>query len=206
MKKILFTLLLSGCMLMGLSACGAQPAEEAPQLSTDSVTEDALHEITQQEMIEASGLDLPAPAGATDVTYHVLRASEACPIAEMEFTLDGQTAYLRAQSTGFIPEELGADASLDALNNSMDTANWDISGLYFEPEGLFSCDVAGFRPALCWTGEGYGVLAWVDVAPGVLYNLCSTEGLNGDALQALAETVFVPLQGEADGEAEPAAE
>lgn len=195
MKKLLLTLLLSVCLLLCLAACGTQ--ENTAENPAAEVTEDALHDISEAEMAEACGLDLPAPEGAENVSYHVLCASQECPIAEMRFTLDGQTAYLRAQSTAFIPEEPGADASFAEIEAATDITSYDISGLYFTPAEVTLCDVIETRPGICWLGDGYGVIGWVDVAPGILYNLCVTEGADAEALQALADTVFVPLQGEA---------
>lgn len=203
MKKIL-TLLLSGCLLLALAACGAQePVQEKP---ITGVTEDALRDISEQELVEATGIDLPAPEGAEDVVYNVLCASQDCPIAEMVFTLNGTSAYLRAQATDFIPEEPDQSASVSGIRAAADITDFDISGLYFEPERLSLCDVAESRPGICWVGDGYGVLAWVDVAPGILYDLCMTENADETTLQTLGDTVFVPLQGEADGDDEAAAE
>ena len=205
MKKLLLTLLLSGCLLLCLAACGGQETtagEPVPEEPMTGVTEDALHDITGEEMVRASGLDLPAPAGAENVSYHVLCASQECPIAEMRFTLDGQDAYLRAQSTAFIPEEPAPDASLAEIEAATDITNYDISGLYFEPQEVALCDVIDTRPGIYWLSEEYGVLGWVDVAPGILYNLCIAEATDAGTLQTLADTVFVPLQGEADGDAE----
>lgn len=205
MKKLLLTLLLSGCLLLALAACGTQePADVEPPTEEPvaGVTEDALHDLSEEEMVAACGLDLPAPEGAENVSYHVLCASQECPIAEMQFTLDGKAAYLRAQATAFIPENPGPDASLAEIEAAADITNYDISGLYFTPENAALCDVQGTRPGIYWLGEGYGVIGWVDVAPGILYNLCMTENADADTLQTLADTVFVPLQGEADGDAE----
>lgn len=204
MKKLLLTLLLSGCLLLTLTACGGE--ETSAETNTTETTEDALHEISQEEMVEATGIDLPAPEGAQNVTYHVLSASSESPIAEMDFMLDGQELYLRAQSTGFLPDSPDADATLEDITSSMDLTSWDISGLYFTADAQAVTYIQDNYPGMYWTGEGYSVLGWVDEVPGILYNLCSTNGMDSETLQTTADTVFVPLQGEADGDAEAPAE
>ena len=59
-----------------------------------------------------------------------------------------------------------------------------------------SADVVG-RVGMYCMEKDRGFIAWLDVVPGILYNLCMEKGANQEILQNLAETVFVPLQGEA---------
>ena len=106
--------------------------ETTPTETTVARVEDALHDITREEMVQKTGIDLPAPDGAENVSYHVLMASSDKPIAQMKFTLDGHTAYLRAQATDFVPEKPGIDAKPEELASLLDTDHYDISGLYYK--------------------------------------------------------------------------
>ncbi len=63
-------------------------------------------------------------------------------------------------------------------------------------EAMGSADVAG-RSGMYCMDKDRGFIAWLDVVPVILYNLCMEKGANQEILQNLAETVFVPLQGEA---------
>ena len=129
-KKTITVLLLGFCIAAGISACG-KPKQEKTEPTAGAV-EDALHNITYEEVIEKTGIDLPAPEGAENVSYHVLLASTDKPIAEMDFTLDGQTAYLRAQSTDWVPSNPGIDAKPEEIAAVLDTEHLDISGLNYK--------------------------------------------------------------------------
>ena len=194
--KRICCVLTAACLAIGVTACGMPKKETTPTETTVARVEDALHNITREEMVQKTGIDLPAPDGAENVSYHVLMASSDKPIAQMKFTLDGHTAYLRAQATDFVPAKPGIDAKPEELASLLDTDHYDISGLYYKWEAMGSADVAG-RTGMYCMDKDRGFIAWLDVVPGILYNLCMEKGANQEILQNLAETVFVPLQGEA---------
>ena len=153
-------------------------------------------EVTEQEMVDQTGIDLPAPKEATDVTYFVVDTDEYT-IAQMDFTLDGQPYELRAASTGM--------TELDAAQtgeNEMDLEGFnfdagDISGLYYEWTTA-GTDLVADRSGIFRIAdkEDVGCIAWLDVAPGILYNLTMTSNASHEALKETAEKVFVPMQGE----------
>ncbi|MBQ7536077.1 MAG: hypothetical protein IJT43_10750 [Stomatobaculum sp.] len=188
--------LAAACLAAGSSACGKVKKLDAPVESTASATEDALHNITRQEMAEKTGIDLPAPEGAENVSYHVLMASSETPVAEMDFTLDGHTAYLRAQATDWVPASPGMDAKVEELSSLMDTDHYDISGLYYKWTAMGTADIEG-RSGMYCMDKDVGFVAWIDTAPGILYNLCMKKGAEQEVLMTLAEAAFVPLQGDA---------
>ena len=192
-KKIITVLLLGLCIAAGISACG-QPKQEKAE-PTAAAVEDALHNITYEEVVEKTGIDLPAPEGAENVSYHVLLASTDKPIAEMDFTLDGQTAYLRAQSTDWVPSNPGIDAKPEEIAALLDTEHLDISGLNYNWSAMGTADIKSRSGMFC-LDKKTGFIAWVDIVPGFVYNLCMKDNADSETLMNLAEKVFVPMQGD----------
>ena len=218
MKKKLMVILMTGMMAAVLGACGqtgggtattagssTTPATagssgtSAPTVGVDGMTEDALHDISEQELIEKTGIDLPAPEGATDVVYSVLSASSEEPVAEMAFTLDGKKAYLRAKNTDLIPPVMDESTDPAEFAKPDHFEEYNISGLYFEGDGFKSGEISYCTGYASWTKD-MGYVAWIDAAPGVLYNLGMESETDGDVLLALAQKAFSPLQGETDGD------
>ena len=192
-KKTITVLLLGFCIAAGISACG-KPKQEKTE-PTAAAVEDALHNITYEEVVEKTGIDLPAPEGAENVSYHVLLASTDKPIAEMDFTLDGQTAYLRAQSTDWVPSDPGIDAKPEEIAAVLDTEHLDISGLNYKWSAMGTADIKGRSGMFC-LDKKTGFIAWIDIVPGFVYNLCMKENADSEILMNLAEKVFVPMQGD----------
>ncbi len=103
------------------------------------------------------------------------------PIAQMNFVLDGAEAYLRAQPYA------GFDAG-------------DISGLYCDWPAPQEAEVKYCKAVVYCDGEA-GYISWLDVAPGILYNLGMSKGASAEKLTELANLAFVPLQGDAGEDA-----
>lgn len=189
MKKSLFLILCIVLLILPLAACSAPaPAETEIPAVTETPAPTAepaalpnpIHETDAEGLVRATGIPLPAPEGAEDVRYCWIELVNDAPIAQMDFTLDGARAFLCAQPTaGFEPR--------------------DISGLYFDWSEAGAAEVSYCKAALYTNGEA-GYIAWVDVVPGILYNLGMTQGASADRLVELANAAFVPVQGDADGE------
>ncbi len=200
MKKKLLAILCAAALIVGVSACGAQPEPEPPvDGDGPGAVEDALRDVSEQELVDAAGIDLPAPEGAENVVYNVLMASSETPMAEMNFTLDGKDLCLRAQATGMVPAEPGIDASPEDLAGLLDVESYNISGLYYDWDAMGTVDVAG-RGGMYGICKDASFISWLDVVPGILYNLSMKEESDTETLMNLAEAVFVPLQGDADGD------
>lgn len=196
MKKIL-VVMLALMMTIVMCACGNTTSEETSEVANP------VHECTKQEMLEATGMDIDAPEGATDVEYAYIDNDEA-PIAQVEFELNDQDFCYRAQSTAitslvadiseeeFVPEE--------DLQKSLDDAvatGAALAGLNFKWTGCASVDVPASRDGVYALNEGdEGFIAWLDVVPGVLYSLSVEDDATIDLLLDSAELVFVPMQGE----------
>lgn len=177
-------------LAMGLCACSA----EKPSASESSQAVSTMVESTYEGVLQATGIDLPAPQDAEDVQYFYYK--EKSPIAEMRFTLDGKEAYLRAQSTELTAFPYEGDELVKAVAEGKDLQNGtDISGMYYKWDTFTSQDVR-YCNAQCFRAGDTGYIAWIDAAPGYLYNLMMRSGATDETLVKMAEAVFVPAQGD----------
>lgn len=151
-------------------------------------------EVDEQGLIDATGIDMPAPEGAEDVQYFVIEGSDMT-MGEMRFTLDGKSAYLRSvptDLTSFFPENTDEDNPPDPTEVGL---QGDISGLNYEWERMAGVEVCG-RSAYCQLKDDIGYIAWIDIAPGILYNLGMEKDADEKILVELAEKAFKPIQGD----------
>ena len=133
-----------------------------------------IREVTREEMLEEVGIPLNVPADATDVAYYVIAGEST--IAQAKFSVNGLEYCLRACATGeFEPV--------------------DISGLYYTWEVQEEAEVGYCVGEVFLAGE-VGYVAWLDVVPGLNYNLSIKEGATKEILIEMANTVFVEVQGD----------
>ncbi len=173
MKKIL-CLTLSAVLLLGLCACAKKEAPKASEEATQPVGAglvNPLAQVSEAEML----IPVNVPEGASDVQYFTITSGESVTY-ETRFTLDGRKLYTRTQMTGELEPY-----DFSGLNYSFTASDTEISG---RAAKLYLCDSCGF-------------IAFVDVVPGVGYNVCSQDPIDAETLTALAEACFKPLQGEA---------
>lgn len=137
-------------------------------------------ESDRQGVLEATGFDMAAPDGATDVSYSYMAEGA---MAQMSYELDGNSWLYRMQQT-------------DALT--------DISGMYSgwtsEEEGTVSGMIANYRRYAVDAEDQNDVqlVIWFDPLTAVSYSLCASgKDLDGMDIQAYAESIYVSLQGEA---------
>ncbi len=188
MKRIHIALLLFFVLLTGsIAGCAPSSAQQAAPPTPEPAEETApvglvnpLRETDEAGLVEATGLSLPAPEGAENVRRSYLAIPNEAPIAQLEFTLDGAEATLRARPSGL-------------------TEPMDISGLYYEWTESASAQV-GYCTAQLHTNGDAGYIAWVDVVPGILYNLAMNRGASAEKLSELANAAFFPVQGEVGGD------
>lgn len=133
-------------------------------------------EVTDEEMADLTGISFKVPEGAKGIRYTVIEADGMMPMAQMTFTYQGKDMFLRAQSVDV-------------------TEPVDISGLYYSWEENFEAEV-GYCKAEGFLGDHAGYLRWIDVVPGIAYNLGMTENADRETLIELANDVFLPLQEE----------
>ena len=58
-----------------------------------------------------------------------------------------------------------------------------------------TADIKGRSGMFC-LDKKTGFIAWVDIVPGFVYNLCMKDNADSEILMNLAEKVFVPMQGD----------
>ena len=164
-------------MALLLSACGKK-SEPAPTEATAVVgMPNPVHQTDEAGLVQATGISLPAPEGAEDARWSYIDSGKGNPVAQLDFRADGKEVCLRAQATGEL--EIG-----------------DISGLHYTWSENADAEVQGRAAKLFLSGE-IGYIAWLDTVPGILYNLSMTEGASAETLTTLANSAFVPLQGDA---------
>ena len=116
-----------------------------------------------------------APEGAEDVVISVFSQS-GMTVAETAFTMDGARWAYRT-----------APGELELV---------DISGI-----DDFSASAAGqvsyCDAQLSYDEGGAGKIIWFDIVPGIEYSLSVDTGASNEALLAMADALFVPMQGDA---------
>lgn len=174
MKKAGYFFLVCGLLFM-LCGC-SEKTENSSETEGASMIPNPVKEVTLEEMIELTGISLPANENMEEVQYSVIQLEGEEPIAQMDFNYQGKACFLRAQATGEF--EAG-----------------DICGLHYEWE-VNEQAMVGYCEANIYLKEFVGYIAWLDIAPGIQYNLGMTESADAEILTTIANAVFVPLQGE----------
>ena len=193
MKKKL--LIVGLCLAAVLSFAGCAQEENA-QIANP------ITESTYEGVIEATGISMPAPEGATDVAYTLIDMGEDPQIAQMNFILDGESLCLRVQPTSTLSTDLNmavetegsTEVSFKLPEELLPLC--DISGLNYDWTGAAQQDVQGRTAVSFTTNDGVGFIAWVDDVTGMLYNLSMGENADDATLVDFANAVFVPMQGE----------
>ena len=172
MKKIAMLLALAlavGCVLGGCAKTEAPAANVAnPMVESDADT-----------ILQELGFTFGVPEGAEEVKYFIIDKA----LAEMQFTLDGVKYNARIQSAAEFTDISGvhgeplAEESANLFDGRGDT----LVRRYKDAERNLTTDV----------------MLWFDVVPGVQYCLTAEAAdLDGFDIQAIAEVVFIPTQGE----------
>ena len=185
-KKVVLALSLAVISAMLLIGCGTSTNQEE---STDDQNQQIANPWTtsdEQGVAEATGFDMIAPEGATDVAYSYMSDGA---LAQMTYTLDDANWTYRIQMA-------------DELT--------DISGMQYKwmtgTDGTVSGRTAVYYSYVAASNESTDVVQlvnWYDAVPGVTYSLSATGKELSDAeMQTYAEALFVPLQGEATDDPE----
>ena len=173
----------------------ATAAESTAESTTEESTEESSEAETaigmpnqwtdsdEQGVLEATGLEIAAPEGATEVSYSYMEESK---LAQVKYVLDDISWVYRMEPA-------------DELT--------DISGMYYEwtdedkSEGTVSGREAvyyGYLAPEDSDEEDVQLVNWYDAVTGVTYSLSATaKDLDGMDIQAYAEQLYVPLQGDA---------
>ena len=203
MKKFL-AIMLAVAMIFAMTACGdVDDAVENSEVANPVTTCASADELTK-----ATGISIDAPEGATDVTYSYISDADDDGteyIAQVDFTLDGNTYNYRCESTDersiFDTEtqnnQNASEAELQDMMNDAIEDGAELAGLYDKFGASASVDLEAGPEAIVAFNEGKsGFIAWVDVVPGFMYSLSMSEGVTQDLLMTTADKTFVSMQGE----------
>ena len=184
MKRPNFKKALALMLAFSLAAPSAAVFAESEEVPSDENTEIAnpWTELTEEELLEVSGLTFNVPEDAKDV---VCRWLEEDSLAEIQFFLDEDEYCARIK-----PDAL-EEGQLD-----------NISDIYFEWENEEEVTIGGCPGTIgqAQTGsEDYVELClWYDIVPGLMYSLSVyTTEPDGLDLIAVAEMIYSPVQGDA---------
>lgn len=179
MKKLiaLFSVV---CLMMLLCACGKQevPQPDEPADGGTAVV-NPMHESSQEAILQELGLSFQIPAGAENVAFWTIGSDPV--LAQMNFTFDGDEYTYRV---------------------STNSGNEDISGMYYEWEQTEETSVGGLTAEVKWIDWNQGVISWYDVVPGIQYSLSQDTNATFNSLEIMANALFIPVQGEVNGQEE----
>ena len=203
-KKLIFALTALTISAAAVTGCGQSASDETTAEASQETTADASEDTaadasadtttetseddTQVEnpwttsdkdgVLAATGFEMEAPEGATDVLYYYLEDDK---LAQMDYVLDGMTFVYRMQM---------ADEFTDISGMEYD---WDS-----EDDGTVSDRTAKYYSYVgSDTEDSIQMVNWYDIVPGVMYSLSVTgSDLDGMDIQYYAENIFVPLQGD----------
>ncbi len=180
-KTIFLVLSLTVISAMLLAGCSSKPDQESP---TDEQKQEIANPWTgsdEQGVAEATGFDMAAPDGATDISYSYMAEGA---MAQMTYALDGASWTYRIQTA-------------DEMT--------DISGMTYEWTEKTEGSVSGREAVYCAydasssnTADTVRLVNWYDAVTGVTYSLAAAgKDLSDAEMQAYAESLYGPLQGDA---------
>lgn len=145
-------------------------------------------ESDEQGVLEATGFELKAPEGAAEVNYSYLQESN---MAQMTYVLDDISWTYRMEP---------ADELTDISGIYQDWTDEDKSeGTVSGREAVYYGYIAGDDS----NDKDIQLVNWYDAVTGVTYSLSAmAEDLDGMDIQAYAEALYAPLQGEATDDPE----
>ena len=195
MKKFLVAML-AITMVFAMCACGEKKEEEPTGVANPVV------ECTYDELIENGCVDIKAPDNATEVKYSYIQVEGEEPISQVTFELDDEEFCYRAQPTGATSIMAGieddgfvnAESITDAIESGINVGA-TLSGLHYDWKTFASVDVQYCEGICAWNEDEAGFIAWLDVAPGIVYSLGMDDDCEQDLLMNTAEAIFVPVQG-----------
>lgn len=131
-------------------------------------------ETTKEDILSEIGVDLTAPEGSKNVKYYTI-TDESDKTYEMSFTYDGVEYCYRVTPTGEVKPT-------------------DTTGLNYTWTTVENTTVAE-RAAIYSSCADASALYWIDIVPGINYSIGCKGEVALDALTAVAESVFAPVQG-----------
>lgn len=187
-KALVFAMMAT--LAVGAAACSTKTISAPENVTTESSAQMAnpVLACTPEDIGAEFGITFRAPDGATDVRYSIIGSGDEA-IAQMDFTLDGKAMCLRAKRTDI--------TNINEAANSEDASkSADISGLFYDWTYIGVDQVYDYPAVVRISDEKAGYIGWLDVVPGILYNLSMTEEATPEDLAKYANMAFVPYDGE----------
>ncbi len=175
--------LLTGCNSKStLENSSANQTEE----SADTEMANPWTETDKDGIAKATGFDMTAPKGASDITYSYMSKEG---MAQMSYELDGSKWTYRMQMVDELTDISGITVKWTKKSEGKVSAK---EAVYYEYDAQDDS-----------SDKSVQLVNWYDAVAGVTYSLSVTgDDLNGLDLQAYAEDLYVPLQSETDGDAD----
>lgn len=214
-KRITGAIVMSIISMGLLSACGnsadtelnkedeiVSTTETTEEGTTEAVTEDTGADQEQNQslanpwtvsdydgVLSATGFPVNVPDGATDVVYSYMAEEK---LAEATYKYDGVDWVYRMQETDSLTDISGMNYEW-TFQQDGEVANCPAKfmGYTDQAEGADTLDGV----------TGVQVASWYHRVTGITYSLSASGDINGMDIQVYAENIFLPLQGEADGDA-----
>lgn len=182
--RIILLCMLAAAMVFTLGACKKEETVENPK-----------HETDYEGLLDV-GINMPAPAGATDVEYAYYKVEGQPIMGEMEFELNDNEYCMRCVSTELTSIDIRKEdqSKLDA--KKLKEKFGDISGMEYEWGTISVADVQNRNGYCAVTNDGVGIIVWLDVVPGFLYSLSAEEDATAALLTQVANSAFYPMQGD----------
>ena len=210
--KMLLLVMLMGVFALAMCACGNSSDNTSDDNGNGGTTGVAnpFHETDAAGLVEATGISLEAPEGATDVLYQYCEGIDGSgKFAEVDFTLDGNEFCYRAQLTDVTSITVGADVAegdegMDAVEDLTTSLKECINigaalaGMYYDWKACGTTVISNREAVFGLNEGGPGFVAWLDVVPGCLYSLSVDKNATQDLLQTTAEKIFVEMQGDSE--------
>ncbi len=147
-------------------------AEESTQIANP------IQESSAEEILQKIGVEFELPEGAEDISYSIISGQTA----QMDFIWNGAKCCAR-------------------IEPSLALELQDISGFYFDWKNESVCKVSYNEAQVKWTtdenGDTLGICIWWDAVPGLMYSVSMKSNANEENLSALANAIYIQMQGEA---------
>ena len=190
-KKIILALLVVAMSIMAMAGCSST----ANQGNTDNGSDDDSEktelanpwtETDKQGVIDATGFEMTAPNGATEVSYSYMNDDG---LAQMTYVLDNVKWTYRMQSANELTDISGMTYKWTTEEKGNVADKEAVFYTYSAPDSGEEDDIQ--------------VVNWYDAVPGVTYSLsASAKDLDAVDIQACAENLYTPLQKDATGDTE----
>ena len=197
-KKIVLALMAITLSAALMTGCGSSSSteENASADATATETADTTEETDtsadteswtdsdQQGVLDATGFEMTAPDGATDIYYSY---TEDGKIADMTYNLDGAVWSYRMEYTDELTEISGLDVEWTSEENGTLSGMEAIYYSYTDDDNVTTNQLVN----------------WYDAVTGISYSLSAyAEDTNGMDIQVYAENIYQSMQGESTDDAE----